>query len=448
MIGFHEVRFPEDVSWGSRGGPVYKTQVYTSHRGYEKRNVDWSQPMMQFNAAYGIKTDQHIINVINFFNARQGKLFGFRYKNWSNYNIVEGPIATGDGFSKRLPMWKFYGFPGARHYKRLRKIVRGSVRGVMVASDPMVEGVDFRIDYDSGEIVFNTPVGYGVPVRALNLEFDEPVRFEEDSVENVIDAYNNNALNKLDLVSIRGDFSAGSAFSPDRSEGGAPDPYYGRTFLLLNFDGNTGDTTAQDFSIIQNPITFNGNARLTTEAFRHGNAAFSAGSNGYASTGGTPYAFGDLPFTIELFATQPIEGELRQPIIALWEAPTSQRSWMLRYALDTKRIELVASNDGMAERIIFSFPWETTRGHFDHISVDRLVSDWWVLRINGQVKRTAKDTNPLHSSTAPLTVGNVTSPQAGEGAFQGLIDSVRITSGYSRYNGFSNTSIPMPYGVI
>lgn len=447
MIGFHEVRFPEDVSWGSKGGPVYKTQVFTSHRGYEKRNVDWSQPMMQFDVAYGIKTDQHILNVINFFNARQGRLFGFRYKNWCNFRIKDGPIATGDGFSNRLPMWKFYGFPGNRHYKRLRKIVRGSVRGVQVGLEPVVEGVDFRIDYDSGEIVVNDPPGYGIPIMAQNLEFDEPVRFEEDSVENVIEQYNNNVLNSLDLVSVRGEFSAGSAFSPDFDDKGTPDPLYGRTFLLLNFDGENNSTDVKDFSTIQNPVTLSGSAKISTEAFRHGNAAFKAGPNGRASTIGQPYQFGVLPFTIEFFAQQALEGEVRQPIVALWEEPTSQRSWAVRYRLDTKRIEFVASTDGAAERVIISHPWETSRGHFDHISIDRLTSNWYVLRINGKVKQTARDTLPLHPSTAPLTVGNVTSPTSGEGAYQGLIDSLRITSGVPRYNGFAGIDIPLPYGV-
>lgn len=448
MIGFHEVRFPEDVSWGSRGGPVYKTQVYTSHRGYEKRNIDWSQPMMQFNAAYGVRTDTQILNVLNFFNARQGRLFGFRFKNWTNYQIKSGPIATGDGVSRRLPIWKFYGFVGARHYKRIRKIVRGSVVGVQAGIEAVVEGVDFQIDYDGGEIVFNNPVGYGVPVIVQSLEFDEPVRFEDDSVENVIEQYNNNALSNLDLVSIRGDFSAGSAFSPDLVEGGIPDPLYGRTYLLLNFDGADGATTTKDFSIIQNPVTFNGSARITHEAFRHGHASFAAGVNGYASTIGAPYIPDSSPFTVEMFARQPVEGALMQPVVGLWDEPTGQRSWVLRYSLATRRLEFLASTDGVAERVILSHPWETSPGFFDHVSVDRLGSNWYVLRINGQVKQTARDSIAIHPATSPLTIGGVAAPQPGEGPFQGLIDSLRITMGHNRYEGFKASTIPLPYGVV
>lgn len=448
MIGMHEVRFPEDVSWGSSGGPVYKTQVFTSHRGYEKRNVDWSQPMMQFNVAYGVKTDTQILNVLNFFNARQGRLFGFRYKNWCNYKIENGPIATGDGTSKRLPLWKFYGFSSARHYKRLRKIVRGSVRGVQVGFEPVMEGIDFRIDYDSGEIVFNSPVGYAIPVYAQNLEFDEPVQFEEDSVANVIDQFNNNSLSSLSLISVRGTFTAGSAFSPDLTETGTADSLYGRVYLLLNLDGQDGDTTTNDQSTIQNAVTLHGSASLSSDGFRHGNTSLKAGPNGYLSTLGSPYNFRDKPFTVELFAQRPLDGEAVQPLVGRWETATSQQSWLLRYNLGTERLEFLASTNGTNTRVILSHPWETSDGYFDHVAVDRLSSGWYVLRINGKVKQTSRDAQALFAATSSLVVGGVSAPQQNEGPFQGLIDSVRITSGAARHDGFGDVDIPAPYGVI
>lgn len=426
---------------------MYKTQVFTSHRGYEKRNIDWSQPMMEFNAAYGIRTDSQILDVINFFNARQGRLFGFRFKNWCNYNIKDAPIATGDGFSKRLPIYKFYGFSGTHHYKRLRKIVRGSVQGVQVGIDPVEEGSDFRIDYDAGEIVFNEPVGYGVLVRAVNLEFDEPVHFTEDSVENVIDQYNNNSLSRLDLISVRGDFSAGSAFSPDLSEKGKPDSLYGRTFLLLNFDGTHGSTDTTDHSPIQNPVTMYGSAQLSTDSFRHGNASLDVGASGYVSAIGAPYRFGVQPFTVEAFAQRPDEGNEVQPLIGLWEEGASQRSWILRYRVETKRVEFVISSNGIDEHVILSHPWETSKDFFDHLSVDRMSGGWYVLRINGKVKQSSRDFRTLYGSTAPLTVGNVVNPQGDEGSFRGKIDSIRVTNGHSRYPGFEESDIPAPYGV-
>ena len=39
---FHEVRFPLDVSLGSRGGPVRRTDIVTLSSGREHRNSRWA----------------------------------------------------------------------------------------------------------------------------------------------------------------------------------------------------------------------------------------------------------------------------------------------------------------------------------------------------------------------------------------------------------------------
>src|SRR5215218_8305599 len=41
---FHEVRFPLDVSLGSRGGPVRRTDIVTLASGREHRNSRWAGP--------------------------------------------------------------------------------------------------------------------------------------------------------------------------------------------------------------------------------------------------------------------------------------------------------------------------------------------------------------------------------------------------------------------
>lgn len=443
MIGFHEIRFPEDVSWGSSGGPVYKTQVFTSHRGYEKRNIDWSQPMMEFNVAYGVRRDEQIERVIAFFNARQGKLFGFRYKNWCNYAIKNGPIAVGDGESRRLPLYKFYGFVGSRHYKRLYKIVRGSVSGVIAGSEPVVEGTDFQIDYDSGEIVFNDPLGYGVTVTAVNLEFDEPVRFDEDNIENVIEAYNNNSLNTLTLVGVRGTFTEGSVFSPNLVEYGQYDPDFNSVTLLLNFDGQQVSST-YDQSNLHNAVTFVGTAAVDTAVYRHGGGSLALRATGRLDVDGAGQDLSTNPFTIEVFAQRPRTGELYQPIVARWAATSLEKSYLLRYNMLRQRIELLVSEDGTGDRIVLSHPWEFNFDYFDYLRVDRTASGWWVLRINGDAKNVVKDVDPVYAGTADCTIGAVSEPPADYGPFQGHIDSIRITSGVARSVTADKVDIPTP----
>lgn len=447
MIDFHEIRFPEDVSWGSRGGPTFKTQIFTSHRGFEKRNLDWIQPMMSFDVSYGIRTDNHILSVISFFNARQGRAKGFRYKNWGNYKLTNEAFAAGDGVNSRLPMWKMYNSSeNIRSYKRLHKIVRGSVTGVTLNNVSVTEGVDFSIDYNSGEIAFNSVQPYGYPVKCTTLEFDEPVRFDMDNIQTVIDAYNSNSIVAIPLVGIRDDFTTGTVFAPGKSSA-ASDEYYDSTNLILKFDDTANLTTTVDQSSIADAVTIVAPGTLTTAEYSHGVGSFSPGATGYLSLAATNFDLGEAPFTLELFAKRPTSGDPKQDIIARWEETGNQRSWVLRYYASSHRLEFVVSTDGTDEIVVISYPWSETTGSFDYITVDRLVNGWYVLRINGVVLQHSREDLALFNSTALLTVGGVANPGLDEGSFGELMDSVRVTVGRSRNTYFEPIDIPTHYNT-
>lgn len=448
MINFHEIRFPEDVSWGSRGGPTFKTQVFTSHRGFEKRNLDWMQPIMHFDVSYGIRQDSHILAVINFFNARQGRAHGFRYKNWGNYKLANEPFAAGDGANNRLPIWKMYNDSvNIRSYKRLYKIVQGSVTGVTVAGVPATEGTDFSIDYNSGEIAFNTVQPYGTLINCVTLEFDEPVRFDMDNMQTVIDAYNSNSISAIPLVGIRDSFTSGTIFAPGETSS-ANDEFYASTNLIMKFDDVANPATTVDQSALANALTIVAPGTLTTTDYSHGVGSFSPGATGYISAAATNFDFGSAPFTIELFAKRPTTGgEAEQHIISRWEETGNQRSWDLRYFPSSHRLEFIISTDGTDEVTVLSYPWSETTGSFDYITVDRLVNGWYVLRINGIVLQSSRNNSTLFNSTALFTLGGLVTPGVGEGSFNNLIDSSRVTVGRSRHAYFERVDVPTHYNT-
>lgn len=448
MIGFHNTRFPEDVSWGSSGGPHFKTQIFESFRGFEKRNIDWAQPIMKFNVAYGVKTDVQTLSVLNFFNARQGRAYGFRYKNWGNYRTQSGVIATGDGLSTRLPIFKFYGFQGARMYKRLRKIVTGSVVNVGVgAIGGMVEGVDYNIDYDTGEIALNFAPGYGIPVYAETLEFDEPVRFEDDSMQAIIDGFNNQSLTDLGLIGVKSGFSSGSVFAPNEEADGN-DTFFDSVRAVLNFDDITNTSTTIDQSELSIPVVMNGDAVLSTTSFKHGMGGLNPGSTGYLSMTGDPFNVRGLPFTIEAFLQQPLTGAAVQPILGKWNEIAGNKCWTLRFVQATRQLQFVVTEDGSTENIVLNFPWTTAQeGVFDYITIDRLPSGWYVLRVNGQVQQSAKFSSLVFDANVQMHVANYATITGGQGTYQGLMDSVRITIGRNRNANFDTIEIPAPYPV-
>jgi len=448
MLGFHNVCFPENVSWGSSGGPEFKTQVFESFRGYEKRNIDWCQPQMHFNVAYGIKTDVQMLAVLEFFNARQGQAHGFRYKNWGNYRTVNAPIATGDGISTILPMWKFYGFQGSRHYKRLRKIVQGSVTGIGVgAVGSMIEGTDYSIDYDTAEIALNAAPGYGTPIYCSNMEFDEPVRFDIDSIQAVIDEFNSQSLTSLPLIGVKSGFSDSSIFSPNDVAGGS-DPYFESVRAILNFDDIANLTTTIDQSPLGNTVTLNGDGVIDTSKFVHGSGSYKTNTTGYVSLAGSDYSLQGVPFTIELFAQRPTGGDAQQTLIGKWDESGATRCWTLRYSLANKQLQFVITDDGLTENVLINYPWTGAQSDvFDYITIDRTPAGWYVLRINGIVQQSGRTSDLVHDAVTPLVVGRLASPAGGQGPFAGAIDSVRVTIGRNRHKDFETIEIPAPYPV-
>jgi uncharacterized protein (TIGR02217 family) len=47
-MAFHEVRFPDDISRGARGGPERRTQVVELASGDEERNASWADSRRRY----------------------------------------------------------------------------------------------------------------------------------------------------------------------------------------------------------------------------------------------------------------------------------------------------------------------------------------------------------------------------------------------------------------
>ena len=78
-------RFPDNISRGARGGPERRTQIVELASGDEERNASWANSRRRYDVAYGIRRADDLAAVVAFFEARNGRLHGFRYKDWADY---------------------------------------------------------------------------------------------------------------------------------------------------------------------------------------------------------------------------------------------------------------------------------------------------------------------------------------------------------------------------
>lgn len=209
-MSFHEVRFPANLSFGSIGGPERRTDVVTLANGFEERNTPWAHSRRRYDAGLGMRSLDDIETLIAFFEARQGQLYGFRWKDWSDYKTCrpaaeidyrDQVIAVADGAASAFSLTKTYA-SGDVHYQRpITKPVLGTVR-IGIEGDEMHEGVHFEVDTASGLVTLDRVPDAGREITA-GFEFDVPVRFDTDRIQTSVASFQAGEVPNVPVVEVR-----------------------------------------------------------------------------------------------------------------------------------------------------------------------------------------------------------------------------------------------------
>jgi len=200
MSGFDEVRLPDDIERGARGGPAFNTSIAQLQSGFERRNINWTRERSRWNVGYGVQSKVGYTRILEFFKVRRGRGYGFRFKDWSDYQITEQSIGTGDASRVAFQIYKRY-TSGPRSYDRpITKIVAGSYT-VKVNAVTQTETTHFTLNANTGVITFVTPPGSGLPVT-ISCEFDVPVRFDTDELDLQVDLIEAGQVPNIPIVEL------------------------------------------------------------------------------------------------------------------------------------------------------------------------------------------------------------------------------------------------------
>lgn len=202
-------RFPDCISEGSTGGPVWATAVVASASGYEHRSSRWKDAKHHYNAAFGVRSMADMYDLKEFFLAMRGPAYGFRFKDFGDYSTAPGfggapsaidqPLGTGDGVEVVFQLSKVYE-QGFAYTRPITKPVAGTVR-VAVDGATMAEGVDFTVDTTTGIVTFTSPPVLDTVLTA-GFEFDVPCRFFSDQLDTQYSNYQNGSAN-VPVMEIR-----------------------------------------------------------------------------------------------------------------------------------------------------------------------------------------------------------------------------------------------------
>lgn len=197
-MSFHDVRLDESYERGARGGPGFKTTITTLASGHEQRNGDWQRARGRWNVGYGVRKRSDFISIYEFFLARNGRLFGFRFKDWLDYEVVDQQIGVGDSSDTQFQLIKTY-TSGSQTYTRPVYKPVASTLSIELDGSPTTA---FTLDDATGVVTFDSAPGMGVVITAT-FEFDVPVRFDEDDLEIALQYVEAGSVPSIPIVELR-----------------------------------------------------------------------------------------------------------------------------------------------------------------------------------------------------------------------------------------------------
>lgn len=204
MTAFHEVVLPLPFALGANGGPERRVDIVALGSGREARNTPWAHGRRRYDIGGGVRTLDELHELIAFFEARRGRLHGFRFRDPFDCKSCapsqtpapdDQAIGAGDGVADAFQLTKAYG-----DYQRpIQKPVTASVR---VAVDGVeLDGAAFSVSVETGLVTLASPPAEGAPVTA-GFTFDTPVRFDIERLDLSLDAFGAGRALAVPLVEI------------------------------------------------------------------------------------------------------------------------------------------------------------------------------------------------------------------------------------------------------
>ena len=209
-MNFHEIRFPANLSFGSVGGPERRTDVVTLANGHEERNTPWAHSRRRYDAGVGLRSLDDVAQLIAFFEARQGQMYGFRWKDWSDHKsclpsavpgFMDQLIGRGDGETRSFRLAKTYRSGGQGYTRPIHKPVTGTVV-VGIEGDAQQEGIHWTLDAATGMVTLVDPPNPNMEVTA-GFEFDVPVRFDTDRIQTSVASFRAGDVPNVPVIEVR-----------------------------------------------------------------------------------------------------------------------------------------------------------------------------------------------------------------------------------------------------
>jgi uncharacterized protein (TIGR02217 family) len=205
-MAFSEQRLPHRLAFGSTGGVERRTDIVTLASGFEARTTPWAHGRRRYLVGGGVRTLEEAQALTAFFEARRGRLNGFRFKDFADFqscapgaaiSAFDQPIGTGDGHTTTFQLAKAYGDAPDTYSRPIRKPVAGTVQVAVAGA-----GAAFTLDPTTGLVTLASAPMVGQPITA-GFAFDTPVRFDIDRLDVTLESFDAARVVAFPLIEVR-----------------------------------------------------------------------------------------------------------------------------------------------------------------------------------------------------------------------------------------------------
>lgn len=205
----HTLRLPDHIERGAEGGPAFLTGIVGMRSGSEQRGGEWAQAKARWDVGYGIMDPDDYAEIREFFYARRGRLYGFLFRDWTDFETTAEPIGIGTapgGIPNRdFQLTRTYTDAGGTYVRIITRPVASTL--VVKVNGATIPAADYDLLTDPigsrGLVRFDlaSEPAVGAVVTA-DFEWDIPMRFDIDHLRAKVEWVGAAAYPNIPIVEI------------------------------------------------------------------------------------------------------------------------------------------------------------------------------------------------------------------------------------------------------
>lgn len=198
---FYNAKFPENMSIFFEKSINFNTEINKTKNFTEQRITLNNDCYNTYTLNYNNLTHYNLEEIVSFFNIVKGRYSTFRFKDWSDYKVINQLIDSYNGLNN-FQLKKTYSInlldnTQVFYTKNITKPVKDKVK-IYINS---IETTNFTMDYNTGIFNINNTLSENDIISA-DFEFDINVRFFSDELRIVNKTKNISEIKDLKLIEV------------------------------------------------------------------------------------------------------------------------------------------------------------------------------------------------------------------------------------------------------